>query len=217
MVLAFWALLVRLFQDRSKVPRKEPVVFGRYLLVATGWVGLMAAGFGALLNYESAPGAHLRNSLAESAEFSDPKMFSLVMGLHPHCPCSRASVGELLKIYSHAHERMKVTVLVFKPKGAGNEWIKSSTVSSLVKMNPHLLVDTDGEIAKRLGLGTSGQVLLYGPGGKLLFDGGITSARGHSGDNLGEDAILELVRVGHSQLNTTEVFGCPILEARNVK
>jgi hypothetical protein len=204
--------IVRLFQDRSRIPRKERPLFGRYLLVATGWVGLLAAGFGGLLKYESVPGARSTNTPVENAEFADGKSFALVMALHPHCPCSKASVGELTKIYSHANNRIKITVLAFKPKDEPDSWIKSSTVSSLAKMNPRIVVDADGAAAKRLGLGTSGEVLLYSPNGKLLFSGGITSARAHAGDNLGEDTILELVQEGHSHVNSTEVFGCPITE-----
>jgi hypothetical protein len=189
-------------------------VFGRYLLIATGWVGLLAAGFSGLLKYESAPGANSAGAPAQNAEFSDGKTFSLVMALHPHCPCSRASVGELEKIYSHAHDQIRITVLAFKPKDEPDSWIKSSTVRELGKMNARIVVDGDGAVAKELGLATSGQALLYNPEGKLLFNGGITSARAHSGDNLGEDSILQLVHGGESTVNSTPVFGCPIFAER---
>jgi hypothetical protein len=59
---------------------------------------------------------------------------------------------------------------------------------------------------------------LYGPGGDLLFSGGITAARGHSGDNCGRSTIISLlteetanapVRAGPAQ---TFVFGCPLFD-----
>ena len=63
---------------------------------------------------------------------------------------------------------------------------------------------------------TSGQVLLYQPSGRLAFSGGITPARGHSGDNPGSDAVLSLVRREARQADgvpvTCRVFGCPLFD-----
>jgi hypothetical protein len=60
------------------------------------------------------------------------------------------------------------------------------------------------------GAATSGEALLYGPDGRLEFAGGITSSRGHEGDNPGADRIVSLVTTGSAELATAPVFGCPL-------
>src|SRR5262249_61730921 len=77
--------------------------------------------------------------------------------------------------------------------------------------------DEDGAEARRFNSPTSGQVIVYDAAGRLRFSGGITAARGHAGDNLGESAIVELVRgrEGDAPIATaTPVFGCALLEAQ---
>jgi len=57
---------------------------------------------------------------------------------------------------------------------------------------------------------TSGDLVLYDADGRLLFHGGITSARGHSGDNLGRSAIQALLWKEPAQTASTSSFGCPL-------
>ena len=57
---------------------------------------------------------------------------------------------------------------------------------------------------------TSGSCFLYDAHGKLLFSGGITSARGHEGDNAGRDAIVKLVHGRPAPQQQTDVFGCAL-------
>jgi hypothetical protein len=71
-------------------------------------------------------------------------------------------------------------------------------------------VDPGGAIARRLGAHTSGQVLVYGRAGELVFQGGLTAARGHEGANRGRDAIRRLVETGAPTEPETAVFGCPL-------
>jgi hypothetical protein len=88
--------------------------------------------------------------------------------------------------------------------------------------------DEDGAEAARFGAATSGQVLVYGRDGALVFSGGITAARGHFGDNEGSKAIAHFVAdprpaaevrerspadASAGNLARTPVFGCPIFEA----
>ena len=73
-----------------------------------------------------------------------------------------------------------------------------------------VLVDVDGREAARFGARTSGTVLVYSPHGALLFAGGITASRGHSGDNLGRDAVVTILDRGQPDRTATPVFGCPL-------
>ena len=57
---------------------------------------------------------------------------------------------------------------------------------------------------------TSGQTALYDATGNLLFSGGITSARGHEGDNDGRAAVVSLLTSDGAEERETPVFGCPL-------
>lgn len=63
--------------------------------------------------------------------------------------------------------------------------------------------------------------MVYDRRGRLLFNGGITAARGHFGDNPGVDSIRALIDihvaaglgrpvVHQDQAVQTAVFGCPL-------
>ncbi len=54
--------------------------------------------------------------------------------------------------------------------------------------------------------------MIYDAAGQLAFEGGITSFRGHSGDNDGRDAIVALLRGQRPQRRATPVFGCALFE-----
>ena len=85
------------------------------------------------------------------------------------------------------------------------------------------IVDRGAE-ANLFGAATSGQTMVYDPGGRLRFSGGITAARGHYGDNVGVSAIARLIdtpefsgRAGTVHRNkpvvvasTNAVYGCPL-------
>jgi hypothetical protein len=73
-----------------------------------------------------------------------------------------------------------------------------------------VLSDVDGAEARRFGAETSGHTFLFDSAGRLLFNGGITESRGHSGDNAGESAIVSLVNDRVSTRAETFVFGCSL-------
>jgi hypothetical protein len=52
-------------------------------------------------------------------------------------------------------------------------------------------------------------VLLFDAGGKLAFEGGITAARGHEGDNTGREAIAAHIS-GRPAPNSQPTFGCAL-------
>jgi hypothetical protein len=83
--------------------------------------------------------------------------------------------------------------------------------------NTTVRADLDGKQCALLGAETSGHVLLYSPGGDLLFQGGITSERGHEGDNAGSDAVIDVISKHLQTTNTsktTPVYGCPLHRAK---
>src|SRR6185369_9173419 len=92
---------------QSKVTRTMRLNAGKFILITacSAWVLTISIGIGVLWVYENASGQaaappaqwpvdsgiHLANDRA-----------TLIMLIHPHCPCSRASIGELARLMAQA-------------------------------------------------------------------------------------------------------------------
>ncbi|MDR3612449.1 MAG: hypothetical protein P4L53_02720 [Candidatus Obscuribacterales bacterium] len=137
--------------------------------------------------------------------------FTIVAFLHPQCPCSKASVGELEELMQHSSDDATAYALFLKPTGCSEKFAKSDLFEQTSKINGvHALVDEDGREAGIFGSKTSGQMMIYNPEGRLVFSGGITSSRGHFGDNLGLDTALQSIGKKRNTFECTDVYGCPL-------
>ena len=196
------------------MPSQSPVirrVAGAIAILAL-WAVLLVGGFRGLLQHETASGPFRAAPSRENRFGADGKA-ALIMALHPKCPCSRASVAELTKIYSHTTKPLKIVVLAYKPAAEPDSWIESSSLESVRKLHPEIVIDPDGAEAKRLGMTTSGQVIVYDAGRNLVFDGGITGSRAHEGDNLGEQlALAQINGRATERISSAPVFGCSIFD-----
>lgn len=138
---------------------------------------------------------------------------TLVVALHPECPCSRATLEELGKIMARSDGRLRTQVWCVQYAEIEDK-AEQSALWSQAKRIPgiELRVDPEGREAKRFNMRVSGETRLYGPNGELLFQGGITAARGHAGDNPGEATILNLItdRRTPGDVKNTPVFGCSL-------
>lgn len=141
----------------------------------------------------------------------------LIVALHPHCPCSRATVRMLERLVTRCGDRLDVRVLLVRPDGAGPDWEATDLARSAAAIpEVRTVVDDGGAEAARLGARTSGHAVLYDAAGRLAFSGGITPARGHEGDNAGVDLIEGTVLGGGPAVSTTHnppvtpVFGCAL-------
>jgi len=180
---------------------------------------VVGIGLSYLWTYESTPG------LAAAAPLSWPAdsqlqpasdRASLVMLVHPQCPCTRASIGELAAIMAHCEGRVNAYVLFMKPEGSAENWEKTDLWQSAAKIpGVSVISDPNGEEAQRFHAVTSGQTLLYDTKGQLLFTGGITASRGHSGDNAGRSAIVSLINREVPDTTETSVFGCPLFNTNS--
>jgi hypothetical protein len=193
----------------------KTVLFGLVWLVA------IAAGTRALLSYENTPGrvgnVPKRWPAGSGIEQATDRP-TLVMLVHPQCPCTRASVAELAKIIAKIHGKVRAYVLVSKPRDRSVDWIDTA-VWKAAKAIPDVsvLVDVDGEESRRFGGETSGQTIVFNSAGRLIFAGGITESRGHEGDNIGESAIVSLVGNQDATVpRSTSIFGCSFVD-RNEK
>jgi hypothetical protein len=188
----------------------------RLILAAAGalWLFMIAVGVGALWSYESTPGAAASAPglwPADSRIKPDAERATLVMLAHPHCPCTRASINELARLMTQAQGRVTAYVLFVKPRGFSDGWVQSDlweSAAAIPGVTP--VLDDGGTEAGLFHAETSGQTVLYDSNGNLLFSGGITSARGHAGDNAGRTAIVSLLTSDEAEERDTPVFGCPL-------
>ena len=152
---------------------------------------------------------------ADSQVPFDANRPTLVMFAHPRCPCTRASLGELDRLLAQVPGQLNVHVVFVKPAGTITNWEKTDLWRKASSI-PGVMVYTDnvGIEAHRFHAETSGQTFLYDPSGTLRFQGGITLARGHAGDNPGRSALENLLREGYSNQVKTPVFGCSLLESQ---
>jgi hypothetical protein len=171
-------------------------------------------GMTVLWNYQNAPG---KTGIAPAqwpstcAIVRRPGRATLVMAIHPHCPCSRASLGELAILMTRLHQRLSAYILFYKPKDFDDAWEKTDLWDSAVRIpEVAVLSDTDGTEARHFAAFTSGQTLVYDTSGRLIFSGGITASRGHMGDNPGLQAIISNVLRGISEPARFPVFGCSL-------
>jgi hypothetical protein len=185
------------------------------------WLAAVAAGMRVILNYEYTPGAAaapLSKWPPDTSVKREPGEATLVMLAHPQCPCTRASIGELARIMARCQGKLTARVLFYRPAGFEAEWAKTDLWRSAANIpGATAIADDDGAQARLFDATTSGQMLLYGRDGQLLFSGGITDARGHAGDNDGSDAIISFVNTGAAKVRTTSVFGCSLFDDKSRK
>jgi hypothetical protein len=183
-------------------------------LLVVLWVGCVVTGLAAFLDYETTPGA-------AGAAHSDWPASSrlqirrngpeLVMFVHPRCPCTRASLGELARLMADCQGLVTARVLFFKPADGEPGWEQTDLWRTATGIpGVEAIADEAGRERDLFGVETSGHVLLYDAAGHLRFSGGITASRGHSGNNAGREAISDLLRHGATDRDQTFVFGCPL-------
>jgi hypothetical protein len=140
---------------------------------------------------------------------------TLLLFAHPQCACTRASLGELAILMAHAQGKLEAAVFFYRPTSEDSSWVRTDLWRTAAAIpGVHAFEDRDARIAKHFGVFTSGEALLYNAKGLLLFEGGITAYRGHSGDNAGRTAITTLLHDVFPSTSsvpvTTPVFGCSL-------
>ena len=172
------------------------------------------AGFAILIGYDSKPSSagHVPGRIPATAAASlDEFRPTLFLFAHPQCPCTRATMSELDRLAARCGDKIRIMVYFLSEPELGEEaihgqlWAMASGIPGV-----EVREDDSGTVARSFAVETSGQALLYAPDGHLLFEGGITSARGHEGDNDGKTSILEVVHGGTPPCASTPVYGCSL-------
>jgi hypothetical protein len=198
----------------SKAVRKHAVV----AIALAVWLPGVTYGFSVLWRYSMTPGHPASPPAKWPLQVSlqrNPTEATLLMFAHPQCGCSRASLGELAIIMAHAQEKISANVFFYVPHDEPIDWAKTDLWETAEKIpGVTVIADTGNNYAARFGVFTSGQTLVYDSNGRLIFNGGITASRGHSGDNYGRDAIIALLQDHLAKLTPppviSPVFGCSL-------
>lgn len=202
--------LVRRVSNGVLERRRKPVLWAVLIV----WLASVGTGLGWLMAYDNTPGAPAQAPAgwpAGSALTRDASGPTLVMLAHPRCDCTRASIGELAELLARARQRPRAFVVFIKPGGVAPGWEKTGTFAQAARIPGVTVIrDDNGAEAERFGVSTSGQTLMYDRDGRLVYAGGLTGARGKSGDNPGRSTVLALLAGAHPADATTRVFGCSL-------
>jgi hypothetical protein len=188
----------------------------RPIIVFSVWLVLTFSGMAALWIYSTTPG-HQDAAPARWPSFTTLQRVSdrctLVMFVHPKCPCSQASLSELAAILAHSAGHLHAEVVFLSPSGEPESWVHAGLWETALRLPKTSLVsDTAGREARLFHASVSGETLVYDRTGNLRFHGGITDGRGHAGDNPGCSAIRTYLNTGTIPLSRTPVFGCSLFE-----
>ena len=200
---------------------RRPIRLAVWLLILA-WGGLAGLGVMAMVDYETTPATTMAapptwpSTTRLARDSSRP---TLIMFVHPHCPCSRASLAELAVVASDCAGKAAVQIVFVEPENSATE--NSATENSATGWNETglakaareipgaaVLADCDGSEADLFRATTSGETRLYASDGRLLFQGGITPGRGHEGDSAGRAALTALIQRGEAERRESAVYGC---------
>ena len=138
------------------------------------------------------------------------KSGTIVLFLHPHCPCSRATITQLDRLCTiAAHDKVAVHI-VFVGTTADELTGLTKAAESLPGVQTHF--DSSRALARRFSASVSGETFAFDGQHKLIFHGGLTSARGHAGDSYALTALADWLRDGvlpaASSARRFPTFGC---------
>jgi len=130
----------------------------------TAWIIAVAIGLYALMAYELAPGKTGNSpDLWPQNRYiaAHPDKPTLVMFVHPHCPCTRASIGELSIVMAKCHRRVETYVLAVQPQGVEDDWVQTDLLDQAKQVpGVNVLTDVDGILAGHTTVRTMGVVPL---------------------------------------------------------
>lgn len=185
------------------------------------WFCIVVLGIWEMAVYKSTPGRTGKDHTTwpvDSRIQREVKRSSLVLFLHPKCPCSRATLGELERLLPVLKNRTQVYIEFVLPEGKSEIWGQDTlweraTALARIVGGIGVRFDKSGREADLFGAQTSGHVFLYDVLGNLKYSGGITSDRGHMGDSAGRIAILAWIGGQTSrQVARADAFGCSLKE-----
>ena len=136
----------------------------------------------------------------------------MVLFTPPACPCTRASVEELGRVFSRLRTSPTLVVSVFADALPTDTATWQSNLPENLRRLPvdRFVPDVEGRWSARFGATTSGEVHAYADPETPRFHGGITGSRGHVGDNEGARRLQHILQNKAAAATRAPVFGCAL-------
>jgi hypothetical protein len=135
---------------------------------------------------------------------------TLLVFVHPKCPCTRATIRELDRFLVRYRNRITVRIIILEPDNPSLDWDQSPLLTEIAAIRAaQSFRDHGGSFRRQFYASTSGECLLYNAQGQLLFHGGLTTLRGHEGPSVGQEAIAAVISGKSPTTRSAPVFGCP--------
>jgi hypothetical protein len=207
---------VNLFSSIGPFVQSRGPLYG----LAAGWGVVLAVGLALQASYDARPGDEIsaaRHWPAASQLSRSANHPTLLIFVHPHCPCTSATLAELRQFLDTSRASADITIVLPQPQQASADFCDEPRARlEAAWPEAQVVVDRRGIETHLFQTTTSGHLLVYDPEGHLRFSGGITIARGHRGDNPGLKSLAAALVSCQEQtptIATFPVFGCALLDA----
>ena len=184
-------------------------------LTLSVWGLAVLGGTLAIAAYSNTPGANAETVVTWPADTDVDRSANsptLVLFLHPKCPCSWSTLREFNRALEDSSDQVKIQIGLFCPASEADGWTDTPLTQFADQLQPGCtFIDRSAIEALRFGVLTSGHVLAFSESGICLFSGGITTSRGHDGENRGSLALRSICRGDNPGFLQPPVFGCPIV------
>lgn len=153
----------------------------------------------------------------ESMLTSDSENGTLIVFVHPNCPCSRGALQTIAEAFRTSQNFVPRIYAVLSASGL--DVTLPSENLALARRIPSAEIRFDGDMseARRFGATASGTVYFFDGSNQLRFSGGISAGRGDSFDNGFAVALFEAIRQPEFTLVAAPVFGCPLSDQRSLR
>ncbi|MBX3404089.1 MAG: hypothetical protein KF699_11825 [Phycisphaeraceae bacterium] len=193
--------------------RRTPASRAFWSALVCAWLGSIAAGIGTMARFDWTPGSAgpaprtWPPACAIKHDFNRP---TLVVAIHPRCPCSAATLTQVEALAERHAAECRLIVLMLAPSVDDPAWTNAPAWRAARSIaGVEVVADALGGIAGAFGARTSGHAVLFGRDGRLMFSGGLTLSRAHEGVGPGAAAVDVLIRGGEAA-NSAPVFGCAL-------
>lgn len=195
---------------------------GRFSIALCGlWLAGLVAAIGAMSAYKATPGAavpqYIENWPTGSRLVRDSATPTLIMFAHPYCECTKASLTELRELMPRLEGKVRSYILFAKSEGEPAAPRSENRILAESIRGVTILDDEAAREADRFGATTSGQIMLYDTGGRILFSGGIAPLPHYSGESPMIHSLVAAIEstsgggpMGARVQMPNAVFGCAL-------
>ncbi len=190
------------------------------VLCTVSWLLLLPAAICVQLRYDSLPGiaAVPKTAWPAASKIKYSTITNtLVMVLHPRCPCSRASVQQVASMMNTTNPP-KCIFLFYTPSIFAKGWEKTDIWNQASEIPDSVLIsDIDGRETKTSEHPHPDRPTFFDRQGFLRYSGGLTEGRGHQGECRNLEAAIKALNDSHKPTTFGAVYGCPVVDSRKAQ